>query len=146
MTDRILTEHRRQYLRDYSRRWIAARRAAFFKGKRCCICGSRTRLELDHKDPGTKVSHSIWSWSEKRRHEELKKCQVLCHRCHQVKSAAENKARQTGVPKLTLRKFTEQEAMQIRRESSMGMSERTLANKYGVAKTTIHDLRTQHYY
>jgi hypothetical protein len=53
-----------------------------------CKCGSCDQLEVDHIDPTTKVSHRIWSWSEKRRCEELKKCQVLW-KCHIEKSADE---------------------------------------------------------
>lgn len=77
---------RREYQRDYQRKWMAARRLDFFTGKSCARCGSTKNLELDHIDPATKVSHRIWSWSEVRRQAELAKCQVLCHSCHQHKS------------------------------------------------------------
>jgi len=50
-------------------------------------CGSWKKLELDHIDPKTKESHKIWSWSEERRNKELKKCQVLCYDCHNIKSS-----------------------------------------------------------
>ena len=33
-------------------------------------------LELDHTDPGKKVSHSVWSWAEERRLKELEKCSI----------------------------------------------------------------------
>lgn len=52
----------------------------------CCHCGSTERLEVDHIDPSTKVSHNVWSWNPIRRAEELKKCQVLCKSCHKEKS------------------------------------------------------------
>jgi 5-methylcytosine-specific restriction endonuclease McrA len=56
----------------------------------CKKCGSTERLELDHIDPATKISHNIWSWREERLIAELKKCQVLCYRCHKLKTINEN--------------------------------------------------------
>lgn len=56
----------------------------------CRKCGSSKRLEVDHIDPMTKVSHRIWTWTEERRNVELAKCQVLCRRCHTHKSLTEN--------------------------------------------------------
>ena len=41
---------------------------------------------MDHIVPGSRVSNSVWSWSQKRREEELTKCQVLCRQCHIKKS------------------------------------------------------------
>lgn len=72
--------------REYMRRWIAKRRFDFFSDKNCIQCGSVENLELDHIDPRTKVSHSIWSWSESRRLAEIAKCQVLCQTCHKQKT------------------------------------------------------------
>lgn len=75
--------------RKYAREWIAARRAKFFKDKYCVECGSVKKLELDHIDPSTKIDHKIWSWAEKRRKEEIAKCQVLCRICHIEKTIIE---------------------------------------------------------
>lgn len=75
--------------REYQREWIAARRAEFFKDKKCVRCGSRESLELDHIDPSMKVDHKIWSWSQERRDEEIAKCQVLCKPCHVEKTGAD---------------------------------------------------------
>jgi hypothetical protein len=72
--------------RAYQRKWVAARRKEWFTGKRCTRCKSTERLELDHIDRKTKVTNSIWSWSEERRDAEIAKCQVLCHICHVKKS------------------------------------------------------------
>ena len=79
--------------REYTKNWIASRRKAWLKeNDPCKNCGSWENLELDHIDPSKKVDHKVWSWSEKRRLEELSKCQVLCHRCHKVKSICENRS------------------------------------------------------
>lgn len=72
--------------REYARKWIANRRAEFFADKSCVLCGSTDRMELDHVDPSQKTDHRIWSWSEKRRLEEIAKCQVLCLGCHHRKT------------------------------------------------------------
>lgn len=68
--------------REYQRRWVQKRRAAFFLDKDCEWCHARENLELHHRNPERKVSHSIWSWGEKRRLTEIAKCIVLCESCH----------------------------------------------------------------
>jgi 5-methylcytosine-specific restriction endonuclease McrA len=89
--------HRRQYLREYQRRWVAARRRQFFSNKVCACCGATYTgagsLELDHTDPRLKVDHKIWSWSVERQDIELTKCQVLCKSCHRAKTSLENQRR-----------------------------------------------------
>lgn len=94
----------RESQREYQRKWLAQRKADFYKDKSCVqilsngsICGSIEGLELDHIDPSTKISHNIWSWREERRLAEIAKCQVLCHSCHKTKSAAEH-AKGTDFP------------------------------------------------
>lgn len=72
--------------REYQRRWMANRRAEFFKDKVCCKCGTTENLELDHIDRTQKVTHRIWSWSKEKRDVEIAKCQILCHDCHVEKS------------------------------------------------------------
>lgn len=52
----------------------------------CRNCGSPDRLEVDHVNPSSKVSHRIWTWSDARREIELAKCQVLCYECHAMKT------------------------------------------------------------
>jgi len=77
--------------REYTRKWVAARRAEFMDGKCCVDCGSTERLELDHVDPATKEHHAIWSWSQKRRDAEIAKCVVRCRACHIERHAAERR-------------------------------------------------------
>lgn len=72
--------------REYARKWVAARRAAWFADKVCVVCGTNENLELHHINPETKVSHNIWSWSFVRRDEELLKCEVRCTEHHMVKT------------------------------------------------------------
>lgn len=77
--------------RAYSRKWIAARRAEYFKDKVCAWCGLSVDLSLHHIDRTSKVSHKIWSWTEDRRLRELAKCVVLCRSCHSKHHADEMK-------------------------------------------------------
>lgn len=77
---------------EYQKNWMRARRAAYFHDKACVKCGSTHRLELDHIDPSTKVSHKIWSWTEVKRLAEIAKCQVLCVLCHREKTAEQRRA------------------------------------------------------
>jgi 5-methylcytosine-specific restriction endonuclease McrA len=76
----------REDKQKFQREWIAKRKAEFFKDKICAKCDSNYDLQLDHIDRTIKTSHRIWSWSEEKRNEELKKCQVLCSKCHKIKT------------------------------------------------------------
>lgn len=79
--------------RRYVRYWIKLRRTQWFAAHGPCKqCGSSEKLELDHIDPSRKRNHNIWSWSDKRRTEELAKCQVLCRLCHRAKTNAQLRA------------------------------------------------------
>lgn len=69
-------------IRQRKAEWLAANGP-------CRHCGSTENLEVDHIDPAQKVSHYVWSWRLERRQIELAKCQVLCRKCHRIKSNAE---------------------------------------------------------
>lgn len=73
-----------QAKREYQRNWVADRRSEWFSDKSCNHCGATENLELNHKDPSTKVTHRIWSWSKEKREEELAKCEPLCEACHKA--------------------------------------------------------------
>lgn len=79
--------------RSWQRNWLKARRDAWFTENGPCVkCGSWDNLELDHKNPRTKVANCVWSWTLKRREKELRKCQALCHICHAEKTTSERRA------------------------------------------------------
>jgi 5-methylcytosine-specific restriction endonuclease McrA len=72
---------------EYQKNWMKKRRLSWFlKNGPCVTCGSIDSLEVDHVDPAIKIDHKVWSWSKIRRDEELKKCQVLCKKCHLEKT------------------------------------------------------------
>lgn len=120
--------------REYSRQWIADRRASWFAGKICALCGGMQDLELDHTDPTTKVSHRIWSWSEARREAELAKCRVLCKACHGKKSATEV-SRGEELPQARLKEAD------VRMILASSLSYAVLAAQYGVDKVTIGKIK-----
>jgi len=76
-------------MREYKRQWAAKRRADYMAGKSCAVCGTTKNLEVDHIDPGQKVSHRIWTWAIPRRDAELAKCQILCTEHHKEKTKAD---------------------------------------------------------
>lgn len=71
--------------RAYQNKWWKQRRQQWLNENGPCACGSTKDLEVHHKDPTEKVTHRVWSWSAKRRTEELAKCIVECKECHRGK-------------------------------------------------------------
>lgn len=78
----------------YKRLWINKRREVWvaYMGGKCASCGSVERLEFDHIDRSTKKYEPRMLWTRKIETilEELMKCQLLCHECHQLKTRMEN--------------------------------------------------------
>ena len=88
-----MAQDRREYMREYQRKWMAARRAKAIEtlGGRCAWCGSTDRLEIDHIRPARADGYrspggGMWSWAWDRILAELGKCWLLCHECHRVKT------------------------------------------------------------
>ncbi len=80
----------KQKQQEYQRQWLKNRRKKWIdKNGPCKLCGSDINLEVDHKDRSIKVDHKVWSWSLERADKELKKCQVLCKKCHRKKTTKE---------------------------------------------------------
>jgi hypothetical protein len=70
--------------RDYQLNWITARKRKYIEQIGCCFfCGSHDEIEIHHIDPEEKESHKIWSWSDDRLENELRKCVAMCHTCHE---------------------------------------------------------------
>lgn len=117
--------------RTYQRERQARLRAEWFAGKQCYRCGSTEKLQLDHRDPGLKVGHSIWSWSRQRREEELAKCQVLCDPCHRWKS------RGCGESGSTL--FAD-DVREIRRRAAAGEAQAALGREFSITRSSVYDI------
>ncbi len=103
----------------------------------CKKCGATENLEVDHVDPGTKVCHAVWSWTPMRRELELKKCQVLCRRCHRQKTSAEQKPGRVFTSK---RKITDKQVLKAVLLREMGWTIRRIGKKFGVSHVTIERL------
>lgn len=125
--------------RAYQREWCQRRRAEHLAGESCVKCGSTDRLEIDHIEEHRKVSHRIWSWTDKRRQQELDKCQVLCHDCHQEKTSAYLSKKYQGENSVTA-VLTATDVRNARVLYATGtVSYRFLAETYGVGITTIRN-------
>jgi hypothetical protein len=73
------------------KRWRQNKRKEFRQklGGKCCKCGSIENLEFDHIDPKTKeleIAQALVRWSLDKVLKELKKCQLLCRKCHRKKT------------------------------------------------------------
>lgn len=83
--------------REYQLKWCLKRRENWIeKNGPCKKCGSNEDLEVDHINKENKFDYRVWSWSLERRQEELKKCQVLCGKCHLEKTLSERKKTEHG--------------------------------------------------
>lgn len=87
MTDERVYADRAEYLREYSRRWKARRKAEFFADKVCEECGTDEDLQVDHIIPrrGSKY-RQVWLMSKSQMDEEMKLCQILCRTHHAEKT------------------------------------------------------------
>jgi len=133
--------------KKWYRNVVCSRRRQWLKENGPCVeCGSWERLEVDHRDPRTKTSHNIWSWSDAKRIAELAKCQVLCRSCHKRKSANECRANMKGKPNTWCRILTPEQVREIRRLTASGMSNGKVAKQFGIGRTTVNDVRVRRSY
>jgi hypothetical protein len=110
--DRVATMYSLEKKRQYQREWVARKRRDWLEQNGPCVkCGSADRLEIDHKDPTTKVTNSVWSWSAARQAEELSKCQVLCYECHKQKTKIDRRHHSVFPPEHgTIRRYKSKSA------------------------------------
>lgn len=76
----------------YKRLWLNKRRKHFIKvfGGHCKKCRSTIQLEFHHRKREPKRKHrGMFSWSTARLTKELKKCDLLCKKCHGAVTAKE---------------------------------------------------------
>lgn len=133
--------------RKYQREWIAKRRQKWIKENGPCNkCGTWDNLEVDHIDPQDKVNHRVWSWSDERRKEELKKCQVLCEECHKTKSIKDQKRLGIGPFSDSFKPGTtvleESDVREIKRRLNKGESQSSIAKDFPVTRHAITKINT----
>lgn len=128
--------------REYQRNCLAARRLKWFtENGPCRHCGSNENLEVDHVNPNDKVSHRIWSWTESKRLEELKKCQVLCKNCHFEKTLEENKLRHKGVSRPETRIVSNEKILKVKELTEKGLSEKEACSIVGISRGTYSSIK-----
>lgn len=78
--------------REYHRRYYKKRRKKIIEylGGACAVCGSTKELQVDHVDPAEKNFNISQRLTLDNILEELAKCQLLCRKHHQEKTAREN--------------------------------------------------------
>lgn len=132
-------------MRAYGNTWAKARRLAWIQeqGGKCTHCGSTENLEIDHKNPQDKewATRELWSRNSKFREAELQKCQVLCQGCHQTKTSAEHRIRNTGVPIPSTRKYHEADMALVLKYIEEGFSQRAACRKAGVCRYSFLGFR-----
>ncbi len=79
-----------EYHQEYDRRRYLEKKALLINllGGKCSQCESQDQLEFDHVNPQIKTFSILTSWKlplEDLR-DELEKCQLLCHDCHDKKT------------------------------------------------------------
>ena len=83
-----------EYMKEYlfKRYHAKLKEAISLLGGKCVQCGATDNLQFDHIDPSTKKFKItlMLSHSKKEVKEELKKCQLLCRECHDIKSIKES--------------------------------------------------------
>lgn len=120
-------EKQKQYQARWWKNRHALRKRWFAEHGPCVDCGTWERLEVDHKESGTKIGHSVWTWSKDRRNAELAKCVPRCRSCHQLKTirCQENPAQV----------LTEHDVRQIRKlKADTGYSIPTIAKMLGLER------------
>lgn len=94
--DKSRNEYQKTYQLDrYHKRMKDAKKIL---GGKCSSCGSKRKLELDHKDPSKKdfTLTKLWGVAKKDFENEVKKCRLLCNSCHKDNTA---KQREDGTVK-----------------------------------------------
>lgn len=74
----------REYQRERYR--IKKTEAVAELGGRCVKCSSTEDLQFDHIDPTSKVKNVTVMFNTVKWKDEIKKCQLLCRKCHIDKS------------------------------------------------------------
>ena len=133
----------RDYYREYSRNYYYRQKSKFIKllGGKCANCSSTYKLQFDHIDCNDKKFNfsNFMSHSKEDILKELKKCQLLCRRCHDKKSKKEGSLAKNRVigSKNHNSKLNEEKVTSIKKELSYGTSMKILSEKFNVSYETI---------
>ena len=84
-----------------------------------------------------KKDHKIWSWSKQRREAEIKKCVVLCRKCH-VKAHVEMGTYRGENQSNS--KLTNKQVIAIKKRLKRGDKQTDIAADYGVTNYCINKI------
>lgn len=124
----------------FQREWVNKRRSAWItENGPCKICGSLNQLEVDHIDPATKeyAPRLLWSRKKETRDYELKKCQVLCKKCHKEKTKKDVSKIFTGRQYPHLRTVPDEKFIKTLELIKNGLSERKACLQTGLSRGTF---------
>lgn len=80
----------RSYHKAYSKNYYHKRKEELLNllGGKCSKCNSDKNLQFDHIDPNSRSFKigKLLNYSKEKVFIEIKKCQLLCHSCHNIKS------------------------------------------------------------
>lgn len=118
----------------------------FLRGK-CIKCNSIENLEFDHIYPKTKkfTLTDKFRGSKESFLEELKKCQLLCKKCHLKKTFTEggaNKNRAVGEQN-GKSKLTEENVSIIKKQLSNGALQKAIAIKFNIHPSAISRIKNK---
>lgn len=83
-------EHQFEWVENHD--WSFARHAAIRRDGCCVRCGSRSMLEVNHKNPRNGAGYHYGC------HNHLALLEVLCHRCHVEETNRQAALRRAGLP------------------------------------------------
>lgn len=107
-----------------------------------CGCDDVDKLNFDHVDASTKsfdIGKRLAGVAEAKLQEEIKKCQLLCNPCHQVKTTEAGERKNRG-SKNKASKLTEGQVLEARRRWKPGSrtsGAKALAKEFGVSRSTM---------
>jgi len=96
-------------------------------GDKCQLCGNRDHLEIHHKIPLVNQKRHSGSRYDSWKH--VKDLELLCKSCH----ISKNK----GLKLTTHKGLTRRDVMKIKKLYAKGIKQTEIAEKYGVAPSTI---------
>lgn len=136
----------REYHKKYSKEYYHTKREELIKllGGICVKCGSTENLHFDHIDPQSRSFKigRLLNYSSEELAKEVKKCQLLCRKCHGEKSKKEGsltRNRQKG-SEIKSSKLTEEKVKFIKLKIKNGVKHRDIAIEYEVSLSTIKNI------
>ena len=134
----------KSYHSDYNLKRYYQKKQEYIKllGGNCAHCGSVDALQFDHIDASKKTFTIGMRMTYPRDVvlEELKKCQLLCRKCHNKKTAKfkDGYERKPNGERINNSKLTGDQVKEIR--SILNMTHQKIAEVYGVTRSAVSQI------